>query len=91
MKCPNPACKHELFKVNVAWKERLKEFPAFVPVSVNCAKCGRQIQAYMTHKDMKAILTKLVGIEKIMFELLSVLEEKEPETKGLLRRLLRSP
>ena len=68
MNCPNPACKSELFKVNVAWKHRMKEFPQFVPVSITCARCGRHIKAYMVHKDMKAVISRLDGIMTLLLE-----------------------
>ena len=64
MKCPNPACRRELFKVLVVWKQKIKELPHFLPVSLECAHCHRKIKAYVLNEDVRNMVKILNEIGK---------------------------
>lgn len=74
-----PKCGKEKFKVNIAWKQRVKTMPGFVPVRIMC-ECGHNIKAYMVHEDMKAILGRLVALQTGQEELMGAIH-KETEKK----------
>ena len=90
MECPNPACRGEIFKVRVAWKQRMKELPMFLPVYLNCAKCGRQIKAYVLNEHLKevhSVLRHLLEGQELLFERLKELRKEPRERKGFFERL----
>ena len=77
MNCPK--CGKDKFKVNIAWKQRLKKMPQFIPVRITC-ECGHNIKAYMVHEDMKAILGRLMALQEGQKELMKAIH-KEPQPK----------
>jgi|GEM_PF-3667228 len=89
MQCPNPACKRDLFKVRVVWKQRVKDVPMLLPVELACAHCGRKIKAYVLNenlRDVHAILKLLLEGQKMIYELLEAPEEKRGFFDALRRR-----
>lgn len=92
MQCPNPACKRELFKVRVVWKQRVKELPMLLPVELACAHCGRKIRAYVLNenlRDVHATLKLLLEGQKMIYERLEASEGRRGFFDDLRRRFAR--
>jgi len=93
MQCPNPACKRELFKVKVVWKQRIKDLPMLLPVELTCAHCGRKIKAYVLNenlRDVHSILKLLLEGQKMIYEMIETPEEKRGFFDALKRRFARN-
>lgn len=90
MKCPNEACNSELFKVNIAWEHRIDELPGFLPVNVNCAKCGHMVKAYVINKDLREIAGQVKVLNTMVTELLEGKpQQQQPKKKSFLSKLLK--
>ena len=83
MKCPNPACGGETFKVRVVWKQRIREFPEFLPVELTCIHCGRKIKACVLNENLRDLVRamNILGekqslISLILSEIKSILKER---------------
>ncbi len=86
MKCPNPACGRDIFKVRVAHKQMIKDLP-MLPVELACAHCDRKIKAWITNQNLKDLcgLTRaLLDGQRLLFE---KLEEALEKRKGFLASL----
>ena len=89
MQCPNPACKKDLFRVKVAWKQRIKDLPMLLPVELACAHCGRKIKAYVLNenlRDVHSILEMLLEGQKMIYERIEAPEERPGFFDALRRR-----
>ncbi len=56
MKCSNPACEHEEFKVTVQHKSIDRDHPDRLPVKLVCAKCRKPVKVWITNEQMKEML-----------------------------------
>lgn len=59
MKCSNPACSRELFKVQVERRRIDPMRPEELPVRLTCAHCGKQVKAWITNEQMRQIINLL--------------------------------
>ena len=56
MRCNNPACRNETFKVSVEHRQVDKEHIDRLPVRLHCAKCGKPAKAWITNLQMKELI-----------------------------------
>ena len=87
MKCPNPACGRDLFKVRVVWKQKIKGLPHFLPVALECAHCHRQIKAYVLNEDVREMVRVLSEMESVCNETRSMINN----LIGKIERDLKKP
>ena len=86
MKCPNPACGRDIFKVRVVHKQIIKDLP-MLPVELTCTHCNRKVKAWVTNqnlKDLHSLTRALLEGQKLLFE---TLEEVLEKRKGFLASL----
>jgi len=90
MECPNPACKSELFRVRVLWKQRGEKPPGFLPVILTCPNCKRQIKAYILNKDLRDVHATLQSLQDSQKSILEEIRElKEKPKKSWFRRVFK--
>ena len=96
MKCSNPACNHELFKVTVEKKFlrlNVEKLPfGRLPITLVCAKCGKPVKAWVTNEQLKQLVVILVEFKVAMTDDMKefiefIRQQEKPKKKGLLDRL----
>jgi len=70
MKCANPACGGELFKVRVLPKEEN------LTVELTCAKCGKVVKAWMTNEQLKVLNRQMLAVNSQIGRLADIVEKE---------------
>jgi len=98
IKCRNPSCGGEVFKVEVESKKQevqVKSGILSVPVTLVCAKCGQKVQTYVVNNQLREVvkainshdekLTAFINAMNEVFER-AIAEQSEPFWKRLFRK-----
>jgi len=99
IKCRNPACDSDVFKVEVESKKQeaqVKSGILSVPVTLVCAKCGQKVQTYVVNNQLREVVKAINSHDAKLTSFINAMNEaferaQQERTEPFWKRLFRKP